>query len=67
MRSPFDDLGKTRVENPQGEEVGGAFACQTPKCYSISREARFIRELELLTWECEDGHINKVEGFKIDG
>ena len=65
MKNPFEDLGKPRLENPQGEEVGGAFSCQEIGCYSTVTTARYLEEVEVLTWQCADGHINKIEGFKI--
>lgn len=66
MRNPFEDLGKPRLENPQGEEVTGAFSCQERGCYEVARSARYLEEVKLLTWKCSDGHISKIEGFVIE-
>lgn len=65
MRNPFEDLGKPRLENPEGEEVGGAFSCQERGCYSTVNTARYLEEVQVLTWKCEQDHINKIEGFQI--
>ena len=67
MRSPFDDLGKPRVENPEGEEVGGTFFCQERGCYEVVRIARYIGEAQVLTWKCKNDHISKMEDFEFDG
>lgn len=67
MRNPFEDLGKPKLENPQGEEVGGAFTCQVRDCWSTVSRARYLEEIKVLTWKCEEGHINQVEDFRIDG
>lgn len=65
MHNPFEDLGKPRLENPQGEEVEGQFSCQEHGCRNFNKVARFIAEAKVLTWQCEDGHISKIEGFDI--
>lgn len=65
MRNPFEDLGKPRIENPQGEEVEGAFSCMEDGCYSTVGTARYLEEVKVLTWLCANDHINKIEGFKI--
>lgn len=66
MRNPFEDLSAPRLDNPQGEEVEGQFSCQERGCYNVSKEARYLEEVKILTWICKDGHISKVEDFKID-
>lgn len=66
MRSPYDDLGKPRLDNPQGEECEGAFTCQEDGCDKVATEARYLREVQILTWLCPDGHLNKIEGFRIE-
>jgi hypothetical protein len=60
MRSPFDDLGKTREPEPQGEEVGGTFSCQEDNCLHIVRTARYLTAHKLVTWQCPDGHLSKA-------
>lgn len=66
MRNPFADLGKPSLtEEP--EEVEGGFSCQTARCYtSPVNTAKYIRKIKVLTWECPDGHINRIEDFEID-
>ena len=66
MTNPFAQLGKPKLDNPRGEEVGGAFSCQERGCWNVATEARYLREIEVLTWICEDEHISKIEGFKIE-
>lgn len=65
MRSPFLELRHEPLDNPQGEEVGGAFSCQHRGCNSTVNTAKYLQEVEILTWVCADGHINKIEGFHI--
>lgn len=65
MRNPFEDLGKPRVEDPKGEEVTGAFACQERGCYNVVTTARYLEEAKILTWVCGEGHTCKIEGFNI--
>lgn len=64
MPNPFKDLGKPRLENPEGEEVGGALQCQ--ECYEVVTEGRYLEEVSVLTWKCSKGHISKIEGFSIE-
>lgn len=63
MRNPFLALGKPKLENPAGEEVEGAFSCQEDGCWNVAQEARYLEEIEVLTWKCKDGHISKLKGF----
>ncbi len=67
MRNPFEEIMQPRLDNPRGEEVEGSFSCQEAGCYGCAHEARYLHEVKILTWECPDGHINKIEGFKLDG
>lgn len=60
MRSPFDDLGKTREEDSQGELVEGAFSCERDDCYYVATEARYLTANKLITWKCQDGHLSKA-------
>lgn len=64
MVNPFKELGKPKLDNPRGEEVGGAFSCQ--ECYEVVHEARYLEEIKVLTWICPDGHISKIEDFHIE-
>lgn len=64
FKHPFDSLGGPQLNNPQGEEVEGAFTCQT--CYDVVPTARYLLEVKLLTWKCNSGHVSKIEGFNLD-
>lgn len=66
MPNPFKDLGKPRPEDISWEEVGGAFSCQEYGCFKTVGEAKYSDSMQLLTWKCPDGHINKIEGFHIE-
>lgn len=61
MRSPFDDLGKKREPTPLGEEVSGAFSCQTDGCLKVVSTARYLTANKVLTWVCPDGHLCHAE------
>lgn len=63
MRSPFLELRHEPLDNPQGEEVEGSFACQ--ECHKTVGTARYLEEVKILTWLCPAGHTNKIEGFHI--
>lgn len=65
MSNPFKALGNQPLENPKGEEVGGAFSCE--ECHAVMNTARYMDEISVLSWKCtECGHISKIEGFHID-
>lgn len=66
MRNPFIELGLPSTDNPEGEEVGGAFSCQEHGCYSTVTTARYLEKEHILTWKCEAEHINSIKDFKID-
>lgn len=66
MRNPFNDLGKPRLEQPQGEEVSGCFSCQERGCYNVVTTARYLEEVKVLTWKCKDGHISEIRDFIIE-
>jgi hypothetical protein len=65
MRNPFKELKTPRLENPKGEEVSGTFFCQERGCYQVTKTARYLEEVQILTWKCNNEHTNKIEGFKI--
>lgn len=65
MRNPFEALGQPKIENPQGEEVGGAFSCQERGCFEVANTARYIEEVKLLTWKPKCGHVNKIKDFDL--
>lgn len=66
MRNPFEEMGRPRLKEPEGEEVTGAFSCQERGCYSTVTTARYLEEVKVLTWKCSEGHISKIEGFVIE-
>lgn len=66
MKNPFLDLKAPRLENPEGEECEGAFSCQERGCNKVAHEARYLREVKILTWKCDEGHISSIEGFEIE-
>lgn len=47
------------------ETVDGVFQCQERGCFDIVEEAVYNEPDKLLTWTCEEGHDNKIEGFDI--
>jgi hypothetical protein len=62
MRSPFDDLGKTRELEPQGELVeDSALSCQEEGCDYVVTTGRYLSVNKILTWKCPDGHISKAK------
>lgn len=66
MQNPFEHLGKPRPAKPEGELVEGLFDCTEKGCYEKAKEARYLREVSLLTWKALCGHVSKIEGFKLD-
>ena len=65
MINPFESIGLPDKENPKGELVEGQFTCQEEDCCKVCKEARYLTEAQVLTWICVDGHISKIEGFKL--
>lgn len=62
MRSPFDDLGKTRLNEPEGEIVTGAFTCSKKDCWAVATEARYLGEVKTVSWICPKcGTISKAK------
>lgn len=66
MNNPFEQLMGEKKENISGEIVSGAFACQTMACEQTVTEARYLDNEGLLTWECPEGHISKIENYYLD-
>lgn len=61
MQNPFEALGKTEPKVTDYDEWGGMFECQHFRCRSIVDVARYHRKNKILTWECEHGHVNRIE------
>lgn len=63
--SPFDTLGENlRAAETQWDYWEGNFACQSEGCFKNAHEAKYSRKNQLLTWQCPDGHISKIEDYK---
>jgi hypothetical protein len=61
VRSPFDDLGKTREPEAEGELVeDSALSCQEEGCHYVVTTGRYLPANQILTWQCPDGHLSKV-------
>jgi hypothetical protein len=61
VRSPFDDLGKLREREPEGELVeDSALSCQEADCYYVVNTGRYLSANHILTWQCPDGHLSKA-------
>lgn len=63
MPNPFESLfnNKPKEEDLQFDEWGGQFSCQSSGCNGYAKVARYFRKTKLLTWQCEDGHISRIE------
>lgn len=66
MVNPFEQLQGKKKENIETEIVSGAFACQTFTCEYVIYEAKLIADEGILSWECPDGHMSKLENFYLD-
>jgi hypothetical protein len=65
MINPFTEIRRSkRFKEPLTEEVEGTFWCQQDGCYSVVTQAKYLSDLNILSWECRRGHINKIEGFE---
>lgn len=64
MRFTYGELLAPVLANPQGELVEGAFTCQERDCWLVVHEARYLEEVNVLTWICPEKHISKVEDFE---
>lgn len=64
MINPFAELGKPKLTDP-GEDCEGSFSCQEDGCWDVAGNAKYLEEHQILTWICKDGHISKLEGFRI--
>lgn len=66
MPNPFEQLMGKKKENIETETVSGAFACQTLTCEYVVNEAKLITDEGILSWECPDSHMSKLENFFLD-
>lgn len=49
---------------PEYEIATGQFTCQERGCWECVREAKYIEEINTLTWICPEGHISRIENFQ---
>lgn len=61
MRNPYEALGKPKPSMIEFDEWGGVFACQEQGCYEAATIAKYIKKERILTWQCPDGHLSKME------
>lgn len=62
MNNPFESLGsKVKPQDAEYDEWSGQFSCMTAGCNGYSKIAKYIRSLRVLTWQCENGHISRIE------
>lgn len=60
--NPFEELfGKPKPQPEEFDEWSGQFSCQTAGCYGYANIAKYFPKLKLLTWQCQDGHISRIE------
>lgn len=64
MRFTYGELLRPVLENPQGELVEGQFTCQRDDCWENVFEARYLEEVNVLTWICPKQHISKIKDFE---
>jgi hypothetical protein len=54
---------KPKSEDLAYDEWGGQFSCQEYGCEGYAFVARYFKSVRLLSWECQHGHISKIEGI----
>jgi len=54
-------LDRPKPKDLAYDEWGGQFSCQERYCDGYALVARYFPKSKLLTWECADGHISKME------
>lgn len=62
--NPFAALKKTPKVKPEDvlyDEWGGQFSCQTTRCNGYALMARYFKNQQMLTWQCQQGHISRIE------
>jgi hypothetical protein len=62
LNNPFESLSpKVKPQDVEYDEWGGQFSCQTPRCNGYATVARYLKKQHLLTWQCQEGHISRME------
>lgn len=62
--NPFKDLKSApKVEDAEHDEWGGQFSCSEKGCYGYATVAKYFPRLRVLAWECQDGHISRLENI----
>jgi hypothetical protein len=61
LSNPFDTLKSPGTESKNYDEWGGQFDCSTRGCYGWANVAKYFPKLRVLAWECQHGHISKLE------
>lgn len=65
LPNPFKDLiDKNKVNKEPFEECEGAMSCQTTGCFEVAIEGKYYTNLDLLIWECSQGHQSKIENYE---
>lgn len=64
MSNPFEDLvPKVKPDDVEYDEWEGQFDCQDYPCTGYARVAKYIKKQRVLAWECQYGHISRVENM----
>ena len=61
MNNPFDALKAPKKQDLNYDEWEGQFSCSTYRCNGYAKVARYFTKQRLLTWECQEGHISRLE------
>ena len=54
-------IKKPKAEDLTYDEWGGQFSCQERGCDGYAKVARYFKNVRLLSWQCQEGHISKIE------
>ena len=63
MKNPFEDIISDRAKEEDFEDIGGAMECQT--CREVVTEGKYFTNLKLLTWQCSQEHISRIEDIDL--
>lgn len=63
MSNPFESLytQKPKKEDLEYDEWGGQFDCSTIGCRGWSKVAKYFKSSRMLAWECQEGHVSRLE------